>query len=104
MYHHRKKYPFNGQCTFFLSNYCSILNYFPVAMMSRRNMPTYTGNRGNTLNSVFFPELLASPNIWGVLHSHLRISDFSGLMFIVAASVMADSEDGWAEMLKFQSM
>lgn len=35
------KYPFNCECApSFLSNCFSILKHFPMAMMSRRDMPT----------------------------------------------------------------
>lgn len=100
------KYLFNGECTSsFLSNYCSILKPFPMAMMSRRrNMPTNTRSSGNTLGAISLSELLAYPNTWDVLGSHLRTSGFSGLVFIMAVSVMADSQDGLAETLRFQSM
>lgn len=77
-----------------------------MAIMSRRrrNMPTNTGSSGNTLGSTSLPELLANPNTGDVLDSHLRTSGFSGLVFIMAVSVMADSQDGLAETFRFQSM
>ena len=50
------------------------------------------------------PELLANPNTWDMLGSHLSTRGFSGLVFSMPLSVTADSQVGLAEALGFQSM
>lgn len=100
------KYPFNGKCTSsFLSSYCPVLKHFPMTVVPRRrNMPTNAGSSGNTLGSIHFPELVANLNTWDVFASHSRTRGFSGLVFIMAVTIMAYPQKTLSETLGFQSM